>query len=108
MTRARSERLNDAAKATDIIGMTVINHQNEKLGQVEDLAVDVESGRIVQVILSTGGFPGMGNTFSAVPPGALHHDAADNVLQLDAGKAKLRRRSNLTSQSGTQTRSPIG
>ncbi|MGB7747877.1 MAG: PRC-barrel domain-containing protein [Verrucomicrobiia bacterium] len=89
MTRARSERLNDAAKATDIIGMTVINHQNEKLGQVEDLAVDVESGRIVQVILSTGGFPGMGNTFSAVPPGALHHDAADNVLQLDAGKAKL-------------------
>jgi sporulation protein YlmC with PRC-barrel domain len=89
VTQARSERLNDAAKATDIIGMTVNNYQNEKLGQVEDLAVDVESGRIVQVILSTGGFPGIGNALAAVPPGALRHDAADNVLHLNASKAKL-------------------
>ena len=89
MTQARSERLNDAARTTDIIGMTVNNYQNEKLGQVEDLAVDVESGRIVQVILSIGGFPGMGNALVAVPPGALHHDAADNVLHLNASKATL-------------------
>ena len=89
LTQARSERLNGAAKATDIIGMTVNNYQNERLGNVEDLAVDVESGRIVQVILSTGGFPGMGNTFTAVPPGALRHDAADKVLHLNASKAKL-------------------
>jgi hypothetical protein len=51
--------------------------------------VDVESGRIVQVILSTGGFPGMGNTLTAVPPGALRHDAANKVLHLDASKEKL-------------------
>jgi sporulation protein YlmC with PRC-barrel domain len=89
LTQACSERLNNAARATDIIGMTVNNYQNEKLGQVEDLAVDVESGRIVQVILSTGGFPGMGNALAAVPPGALRHDAADNVLHLNASKAKL-------------------
>jgi len=89
LTQARSERLNGAAKATDIIGMTVNNYQNERLGNVEDLAVDVESGRIVQVILSTGGFLGMGNTFTAVPPGALRHDAADKVLHLNASKAKL-------------------
>jgi sporulation protein YlmC with PRC-barrel domain len=89
VTQARSERLNDAAKATDIIGMTINNYQNEKLGIVEDLVVDVESGRIVQVILSTGGFPGTGHALAALPPGALHHDAADNVLQLDVGKAIL-------------------
>jgi len=89
LTQACSERLNGAAKATDIIGMTVKNYQNEKLGKVKDLAVDVESGRIVQVILSTGGFLGMGNTLNAVPPGALRHDAADKVLHLDASKEKL-------------------
>jgi sporulation protein YlmC with PRC-barrel domain len=66
--RQRLGRLNDAAKASDIIGMTVKNYQDEKLGKVEDLAVDVESGRIVQVILSTGGFIGIGDTLSAVPP----------------------------------------
>ena len=85
----RPDSLKDAAKASDLIGMTVKNYQNEKLGKVEDLAVDVESGRVVQVILSTGGFIGIGDTLTAVPPGALHHDAANKVLLLDADVAKL-------------------
>ncbi|MEI6391498.1 MAG: PRC-barrel domain-containing protein [Verrucomicrobiota bacterium] len=86
----RENRLNDAAKSSDIIGMTVNNYQDEKLGKVEDLSVDVESGRIVQVILSTGGFIGIGDTLTAVPPGALNRDITHNVLQLDADKEKLR------------------
>jgi sporulation protein YlmC with PRC-barrel domain len=85
----RADRLNGAAKASDIIGMTVENYQGEKLGKVEDVAVDVESGRIVQVILSTGGLIGIGDSQTAVPPGALHHDVARKVLHLDADKAKL-------------------
>jgi hyperosmotically inducible protein len=84
------ERLHSAAKASDVIGMTVKNLQGEKLGTVEDLALDVESGRIVQVILSTGGFIGVGDRLSAVPPGALHHDVTNNVLHLDANKEKLK------------------
>ena len=90
MAQAHSERLNDAARSTDIIGMTVNNYQNEKLGIVEDLVVDVESGRIVQVILSNGESPGKLNALAAVPPGALRHDADDNVLQLDVGQAMLK------------------
>jgi len=86
----RSDRLNDAAKASDLIGMTVKNYQDEKLGKVEDLAVDVESGRIVQVILSTGGFIGIGDTLTVVPPGALHRDVAQKVLHLDADQAKVK------------------
>ena len=43
---AQAERLNGAAKASDIIGMTVQNNSNEKLGKFEDLAVGVESGRL--------------------------------------------------------------
>ena len=85
----RGDRLNGAAKASDLIGMSVKNYQHEKVGKVEDLAVDVESGRIVQVILSTGGFVGMGTTWIAVPPGALHLDVAHKVLRLDADKARL-------------------
>jgi sporulation protein YlmC with PRC-barrel domain len=85
----RPNQLKDAAKASDVIGKTVLNNQGEKLGKVEDLALDVESGRIVQVILSTGGFIGIGDTLTAVPPGALHCDAAHKVLHLDADKEKL-------------------
>jgi sporulation protein YlmC with PRC-barrel domain len=90
MAHPRAERLNSAAKASDVIGMTVKNYQDEKLGAVEDLAVDLESGRIVQVIISTGGFLGVGDRLTAVPPGALHHDVANKVLHLDANKEKLK------------------
>ena len=89
MAQPPADRLNGAAKASDLIGMTVKNYQDEKLGKVENLAVDVESGRIVQVIISTGGFMGMGNSLTAVPPGALHHDVANKVLHLDVSKERF-------------------
>lgn len=88
--RRPAERLNGAIKASELLGMTVKNYQDEKLGKVEDLAVDVESGRVVQVILSTGGFAGLGDTLTAVPPSVLHHDAARKILHLNADKAKLK------------------
>ena len=86
----RGDRLNSAAKASDVLGLTVKNYQDEKLGKVEDLAVDVESGRIVQVIISSGGLAGVGDRLTAVPPGALHHDVANKVLHLDASQEKLK------------------
>lgn len=88
-TQHRTNRLNGAAKASDVIGMEVKNNQDEKLGKVEDLAVDLETGRIVEVIVSTGGFLGVGDRLTAVPPQALHHDAGQKILQLDANKEKL-------------------
>jgi hyperosmotically inducible periplasmic protein len=83
-------RLTEAAKASHVIGMTVMNNQDQKLGKVKDLAVDLESGRIVQVILATGGFLGIADTLTAVPPEALHCDAAHKDLRLDADKEKLK------------------
>jgi len=85
----RAEQLKGAAKATDIIGMTVNNYQNESIGKVNNLAVDVASGRIVVVILSSGGFFGIDRTLTAVPPCALRDDPADKVLQLDVSKGKF-------------------
>src|ERR1017187_9182919 len=59
MAQPSADQLNCAVKASDLIGMSVNDYLNEKLGKVENLAVDVESGRIVQVIISTGGFLGI-------------------------------------------------
>jgi hyperosmotically inducible periplasmic protein len=89
ITTARLDRLKDTAKASDIIGMIVKNYQDEKLGTVENLALDVESGRIVQVIISSGGFFGMDATLTPVPPGALHHEVGQKILHLDASSEKF-------------------
>jgi sporulation protein YlmC with PRC-barrel domain len=106
MVRPQANHLNGAAKASDLIGMTVKNYQGEKLGKVNNLDVDVESGRIIQVIVSSGGFIGMGDTLRAVPPGALHHDVAQKVLHLNASQEKFKaapRFANSTSADGTQS-----
>jgi sporulation protein YlmC with PRC-barrel domain len=71
------------AKASDVLHMTVKNKQGEILGQVEDLVLDVESGRIVLAILSTG------DSLKSVPPTALQHDGAAKALCLDASQQKL-------------------
>ena len=90
LNQAQREPLNGAAKVTDVIGMTVNNYQDVKLGKVSDLAVDMESGRIVQVIVSRGGFLGMGTTLTAVPPGALHQGPELTILQLDSSPVKFK------------------
>lgn len=78
------------AKASDILGITVNNYQEEKLGKVEEIGVDLESGRILQVILSTGGVFGVGSRLTAVPPTALHYDATQKVVHLQSDKEKLK------------------
>jgi len=89
LAQSHSEQLNGAARATDIIGMTVDNPQSQKLGTVQDLIVDVESGRLVQMNISSGGFFGMGRILTPVPPEALDHVAGGKVLYLDVSKQKF-------------------
>jgi len=71
------------------MGMPVTNLQDEKLGKVENLLVDLSSGRVVEVIVSSGGFLGIGDELSAVPPTALRFTTDGNTLQLDASKEML-------------------
>ncbi len=85
----RGSQLKEALKYSDLKGLSVENQANEKLGKVQDFAVDLKSGRIVEVIVSAGGFMGMGSSLTAVPPQALHHDTELKTLQLNANQGKI-------------------
>ena len=82
-------RLSRVQKASKLVGTSVKNLQDEKLGKVENILVDLPSGRVVAVIVSSGGFLGMGDELSAVPPTALRFTADRDTLQLDASKEML-------------------
>ncbi|MBL9187862.1 MAG: PRC-barrel domain-containing protein [Opitutaceae bacterium] len=77
-------------KATKIMGSAVRNLQDEKIGSVDDLVIDLPAGRVVAVVVSSGGFLGLGDTMSAVPPTAFRLDGAPGRLQLDTTKDALR------------------
>jgi len=82
-------KLGSVENASKLMGVAVKNLQDENLGKVENFAVDLGAGRIVAVIISTGGFMGMDNELSAVPPTAFQFNAEQNTLQLDASKDTL-------------------
>jgi hypothetical protein len=76
-------------KASKVIGTAVQNLQNEKLGKVENILLDLSSGRIVAVIISSGGFLGIGDELSAIPPTTLRFTPDRDTLQLDTTKEML-------------------
>jgi hypothetical protein len=82
-------RLSVVQKASKVIGTPVTNLQDEKLGKVENLMVNLSAGRIVAVVISSGGFIGIGDELSAVPPAALRFNTERDTLQLDASKETL-------------------
>ena len=53
-------------RATKIIGETVVNDANETVGKVDDLII-VPDGKVPVLILSVGGFLGVGTKLVAVP-----------------------------------------
>jgi sporulation protein YlmC with PRC-barrel domain len=60
-----------AFPATKLLGENVLDKKGDRLGKVEDLAIDFEQGRVRYAILSFGGFLGMGEKRFAVPIQAL-------------------------------------
>ncbi len=83
------DRVLKSNKASGIIGMEVRNMQNEKLGEVKDLVIDMNSGRLSYAVLSVGGFLGIGEKLIALPPGAMKVSTDSNHLILDADKTKI-------------------
>jgi sporulation protein YlmC with PRC-barrel domain/Cu/Ag efflux protein CusF len=83
------EMISKVNKASSLIGMDVRNAQNEKLGDIKDLVVDLHSGKIAYAVLSVGGFLGIGDKYIAVPPSAFTPTADDAGLVLNADKAKI-------------------
>ena len=87
----RAYRVGKIEKANDLIGRNVVNRQDEKIGDVSDFVVDLESGRILYTLVSSGGFLGVGDHQSAVPAQMLRASAdGQNELVLDVNKEKLK------------------
>ncbi len=75
--------------ASTLRGDSVVNAENEKLGSIEELMIDLRSGRIACAVLSSGGFPGMGDKLFAIPWSAFNVDREEKKLVLNVKKETL-------------------
>ena len=67
----------------EIFKIEVRNNQNEVLGQVKDLGIDLVNGRIVEVLIVSDSSLNVANKIVAVPPLALVADNAGLVYRIN-------------------------
>lgn len=76
--------------ASTITGDEVWNLQDEELGTVQDVMLDITEGKIRYAVLSSGGFLGMGDRLFAVPWRALKLDKENHRFLLDVDIERLK------------------
>lgn len=79
-----------ALSAGTLIGDGIVNPQGEDLGKVEEIMLDINSGRVVYVVLSFGGFLGLGDKLFAIPWEAMTLDTNRHVFVLNVDKEMLK------------------
>lgn len=76
--------------ADTLMGNDVYNKQDEDLGDIKEIMLDVPAGRISYAVLSYGGVLGMGEKLFAVPWDALTLDTENKRFTLDVSKDRLK------------------
>ena len=75
--------------AKSIIGDKVHNGNDEHMGTIEDIMIDITSGKIEYVVIKFGGFLTINEKYFAIPFGLLTVDTAKKAFILNQSKEKL-------------------
>jgi hypothetical protein len=76
--------------ADTLIGDSVVNGQEENLGDIKEIMLDMRSGQVAYAVLAFGGFLGMGEKLFAVPWQALQLDTVNKRFVLNVNKEHLK------------------
>ena len=76
--------------ASSLEGTGIINNKGEDLGNIKEIMIDLQSGNIAYVVVSFGGFLGMGNKLFAMPWEAFVVDEKKEKVIVDVDKDVLK------------------
>lgn len=77
------------ASASTIKGQKIYSRDDKELGTIEDVMLDLQDGKIAYVVLSFGGFLGIGDKLFAVPMQSLIPNGEKECFHTDISKAML-------------------
>ncbi len=81
---------NQVVKASDVVGVDVMNKEGEDLGEIKEIILDKISGEVRYVVLSFGGFLGLGDKLFALPWKAISYDQEEDAFILNVDKERLK------------------
>jgi hypothetical protein len=76
--------------ADTLVGNDVYNEKGEDLGEIKEIMLDMQGGRVGYAVLSFGSFLGMGEKLFAVPWDALKLDTEHKRFVLNVEKDRLK------------------
>lgn len=76
--------------ADTLVGNDVYNREDEDIGDIKDIMLDMSDGHVSYAVLSFGSFLGMGEKLFAVPWEALTLDTVNKRFVLDVEKDRLK------------------
>lgn len=77
-------------RSSTIVGSAVRNLKGDDLGKINELMIDVNTGRIAYAVLAYGGFLGMGDKLFAIPWEALMKSSDERQFMLDIDEETLK------------------
>src|SRR3954469_14122015 len=91
MATRTTARVATLLTVSEIQGSTVRNRQREEIGDIDEVLIEPDSGRVRFAILSVGGFLGLGSTRVAVPWSAFEISRQGGTITyvLDATRERL-------------------
>ncbi len=75
--------------ADTLLGNDVYNENEQDLGDIKEIMLDMSTGQVAYAVLSFGGFLGMGERLFAVPWDVLRLDTANKRFILNIDKERL-------------------
>ena len=69
--------------ASSIIGDKVHNEKGEHMGKIEDIMIDLSTGKIEYVVIEFGGFLTIGTKYFAIPFNLLKVDPDQNLFRFN-------------------------
>ena len=77
--------------STSIVGDSVENNEGEKLGQIDNLMVNVHTGHVEYAVIEFGSFLGLGGKLFAIPFKELRVNPAKKVFVLNRDQDYLKK-----------------
>lgn len=94
-------------RASKIQGEKVVNRNNDTLGKIEDIMIDLQDGRIAYIVISHGGLLGIGRKHIPIPWQAFNLRVPDYAFVVDIPKDVLDRAEGLDKDRWPVTREEL-
>lgn len=90
METSATQAVNDVISADRVDGTSVYGSDGDKIGSVRDMLIGKQNGQVTDVIVSVGGFLGLGSELHSLPWDKFSYDTNLGGYRLDVTEDQLK------------------